>query len=113
MQFAIAYPNLRTETVAITIRKTRRCVVKYAGSVDFLQEVLSNQLVFRNDAFGVLRTVPVNVFQPLFQGIHNFHREDEVGIFGRPIVFDRGPEFCLRKECQDTRTAANFHICFF
>ena len=35
--------------------------------VNLLQETLGDRLVFRNNAFGVLRTIPVNVFQPLVQ----------------------------------------------
>src|SRR5208282_2269315 len=74
VQFPVAYPYLCAEAVTVAIRKTCRSVVEYAGGVDFLQKTLGDRLIFRNNAIRVLRTVPVNVFQPLIHRIHNSYR---------------------------------------
>ena len=67
VQLAVTDPHLGTQAVAITIRKTCGCIVEHASGIDFLQKALSGFLVLRNNAFGMPGTVPVNVFQPLFQ----------------------------------------------
>ena len=78
--------NLRTEAVPESVGKTTGAVVIDPGTVDSSKKAIGRRLVFREDHLGMTRAITADVISGLRQVIHQLHRQDQIEIFGAPIL---------------------------
>src|SRR5579859_5346921 len=82
--------DLGAEPILAAVGEAGAGVPKHAGAVDFAQEFLGSRFVARDDRVAVGGPVFRNVIDGFVDVLDDAYGENEVEIFGVPIVFGRG-----------------------
>ena len=108
MEFVGADADLRPETEFSAIAEARRGIPEHGRGIDGREELPRRLLVRRNDAVGVVRTVILDVLDGIFQRVDHPDTQDQIEIFGRPILL-RGRLGLIAENLADPFVTAQLH----